>query len=110
MSYYDVIGACGVGCAPGAAPFGYAGYPSPGYSPPGYGLSGPVGWDIIGQPMPDPMVDPNAQPSFWDRTKAFLAAENSVVPVTNQNLLLGAAALGTLYYGYSAGWFGRRRR
>lgn len=86
MSYYDA--------AVGAYP-----YPYP-YTAPAYPLAGPVRYDIIGQEPPP------VEPSLWEKTKAF--GQKETLGIKNQNLLLGAAALGTIYYGYTAGWFGRR--
>ena len=111
MSYYDHVGAC--------PPYG--GYPSygqafgpPAYAPPAYPLAGPQQfgeisgfpyYDLIGQPAPPPATDPAAQPGIFTRARTWLAQEGPL-GVTRQNWLLGATALGTIWYAYSAGWFG----
>ena len=113
MSYYDAsVGACppGVGCPlpgygyPYAAPVAPA-YATPYAAPyvaPTYPLvQTPFSWDIIGQgPAPAP------SPTVTERVSTFL--NNETFGVKNRNLLLGAAALGGIYYGYTAGWFGGR--
>jgi hypothetical protein len=48
--------------------------------------------------------DPN---SLTEKAKAWLGAQNSVVPVKNGYIVAGAAVLGIGLY---AGWFGTRRR
>lgn len=94
---------------------GYGGYPAavyPSYAP----LAYPTGYDIVGNQFPGyDVVGANgatpapapAQPGFVDRAKEFLQKE-SIGGIKNQNLLLGAAALGGIYYGWTAGWFGGR--
>ena len=113
MSYYDAsIGACGpnVGCPVPGYGYGYQAqapyapaYAAP-YVAPAYPLvSTPFSWDIVGQgPAPAPT------PTVTDRVSTFLNDET--FGIKNRNLLLGAAALGGIYYGYSAGWFGKMGR
>ena len=48
--------------------------------------------------------DPN---SFTEKAKAFLSAQNSVIPVKNGYIVGGALVLGVGLY---AGWFGKKRR
>lgn len=106
MSYYDAsVGACGpIGCAAPVYPNAYAPYSPYGpYVAPAYPLAGPVAFDIVGQAPPAPAPTPG----IVDRTRAFLGQETA--GIKNQNLLLGAAALGALYYGYQKNWFGGRR-
>ena len=115
MSRYDAqVGACppGVGCPlpyggyPYGSPYGAAPYASP-YVPAAYPLvAQPFSWDLIGQAVPGPVPAP--APTVTDRVSTFL--NNETFGVKNRNLLLGAAALGGIYYGYTAGWFGGRRR
>jgi hypothetical protein len=97
MSYYDAIGQCATGCGPAVAP--YSAYP--GY---GYGYA-PLA--VFGQ-APTPPPTP-AEPGTWQKIKDF-GQKESLLGIKNQNLALGAVALGTIYYGYTRGWFGRRRR
>ena len=109
MSYYDAnVGACPPYGPP--APYGY-GYGAA-YAPPAFPLAGPAYgdiagfpyYDLIGQPAPPP--PPPAQPGMFDRARAWLQEET--LGVRRQNLLLGAAALGTIWYAYGQGWFGGR--
>lgn len=95
------IGAC--------SPYPY--YPTPqsaydpfgGYAGQAYPLAtlqGLGGYSIVGQGTAQP------EKSMTDKAKDFLNKE-SVGGIKNGYLLGGAAALGAIWYGYSAGWFGR---
>lgn len=119
MSVYDAtVGACGVGCAPAAFPYGYsaAAYPvvNPVYTSTavvpygGYGGYGGYGnLSIIGQadaPVTNPNADPNAQPGVWQNIKNF--GEKETIPgIKNKWTGLALAGLGLTYYGYKKRWF-----
>lgn len=106
MSVYDnQVGVCGpVGCAPGAYGYPY-GYPYAAY--PGYAPLVPTfpggSWDIVGADPAQP-----AQPGVLDRIKTF--GQQETFGIKNQNIALGALALGGIYYAYTKGMFGGHRR
>lgn len=81
--------------APAAGFQPYAGYGNP------YALAPLGGWDIVGaDPVPAP------QKTFMEKTKDFLA-EESIGGIKNGYLLGGAAAIGAIWWAYSAGYFGK---
>lgn len=94
-----------IGCAPAGFAAGYPGYPYAGGYPGFYGGAAlaPVSYDIVGaDPAPAP------QQSFLDKAKEF--GQKETFGIKNQNLALGAAALGVITYGAFHGWFGGGRR
>lgn len=92
MSNYSQIGACGPQYGYGYPAYygGGGGYPA---LAPYAGLGGPVQWDIVGQDPPAP-----AQESFMDKAKRF--GQQETLGIKNQNLALGAIALGGIYWAY----------
>lgn len=51
------------------------------------------------------VVDPNAPPTTWEKTKAWF--DETTLSVPRKYLAGGAVALGVIYYGHTAGWFGK---
>ena len=54
-------------------------------------------YDIVGQAPADQTT--------WEKVKAW--GDKETFGVANKWLVLGAAVIGTTWYGYYAGWFGR---
>ena len=74
-----------------------AGY-SPFYAPYPYGLAVPAAVDIVGADAADTRTT-------WQKVKDW--GDQKTLGVQRKWLVAGAVAIGVIWYGYSAGWFGR---
>jgi hypothetical protein len=82
--------------------YGYAEDYEQGYAPfnPGYGAMAPWGGTYMGEPPPPAA----AEKGYWEKTKDFMK-DTAIDDIPNWSLFAGAAVVGTIWYGYSQGWF-----